>query len=320
MMPNIKVLVVEDEATTRMLVVGSLRKWGYDVAAAGDGEQAWEVVSKGDVRLVITDWDMPRLDGIGLCRRIRAEMPAQYIYVLLLTNYKDPEYVVQGLSAGADDFVSKPFNPLELRARMSVGGRILTLQDDLVAKNDELARVNGELARIAITDALTQLGNRRRFDEVLEQTHALSLRHGRPYGVLMADLDHFKAINDRFGHAVGDKVLADVAAAFRGATRNEDELFRYGGEEIVVLTREQTSAGLAALCDRLCAAARLVTIDGTNLSVTVSIGAALHDGLEQIEALGLLQRADEALYVAKGDGRNRYVLWQELSGRVFSSD
>jgi diguanylate cyclase (GGDEF)-like protein len=307
-----KVLVVEDEVTTRLLLSGTLRKWGYEVSAVGDGEDGWEEVKKRDTRLVITDWEMPRLDGAGLCKRIRTQLGSHYIYVLLLTNYKDAEHIVQGLSAGADDFISKPFNPLELQARMAVGQRILSLQDDLMEKNRELERLNLQLARIAATDALTQLGNRRSFDDALQRIHALSLRHGRAYGMLMADLDNFKSVNDRFGHAVGDKVLAEVAAAFRNATRSEDELFRYGGEEIAVLTREQTLQGLEALCERLCQAAAAVRIDGGDgpLRITVSIGAALHDGKERVEGMAVVERADEVMYAAKRAGRNRYVLWR----------
>lgn len=306
-----KVLVVEDDVTTRLLLSGALRKWGYEVVAVADGEDAWDEVKKRDARLVITDWEMPRLDGAGLCKRIRTQLGSQYTYVLLLTNYKDPDHIVQGLSAGADDFISKPFNPLELQARLAVGQRILSLQDDLLEKNRELERLNLQLARIAATDALTQLGNRRSFDDALQRVHALSLRHGRAYGVLMADLDHFKSINDRFGHAVGDKVLAEVAAAFRNATRSEDELFRYGGEEVVILTREQTPQGLAALCERLRVAAASVRIagpDGTPVKISVSIGAALHDGKERIDGPALVSRADEALYTAKREGRDRFRL------------
>ncbi len=307
-----KVLVVEDDVTTRLLLSGTLRKWGYEVTAVADGEDAWEEMKKRETRLVITDWEMPRLDGAGLCKRIRSQLGSHYIYVLLLTNYKDADHIVQGLSAGADDFISKPFNPLELQARMAVGQRILSLQDDLLEKNRELERLNLQLARIAATDALTQLGNRRSFDDALQRAHALSLRHGRPYGVLMADLDHFKSINDRFGHQVGDRVLAEVSAAFRNATRSEDELFRYGGEEIVVLTREQTSQGLEALCERLRLSACSVQInsaDGALVDISVTIGGALHDGKERVEGATLVERADEALYRGKRDGRNRFSLW-----------
>lgn len=307
-----KVLVVEDDVTTRLLLSGTLRKWGYEVTTCADGEDAWEEVKKRETRLVITDWEMPRLDGAGLCKRIRTQLGSTYVYVLLLTNYKDADHIVQGLSAGADDFISKPFNPLELQARMAVGQRILLLQDDLVEKHRELERLNQQLARIAATDALTQLGNRRSFDEALARAHSLALRHGRAYGVLMADLDHFKSINDRFGHAIGDKVLAEVSAAFRNATRSEDELFRYGGEEIVILTREQTTAGLTSLCDRLttaAAAVRITSADHVPVAITVSVGAALYDGRERVEGTLLVGRADDALYRAKHAGRNRFVLW-----------
>lgn len=306
-----KVLVVEDDVTTRLLLSGALRKWGYDVVAVADGEDAWDEVKKREARLVITDWEMPRLDGAGLCKRIRTQLGSQYTYVLLLTNYKDPDHIVQGLSAGADDFISKPFNPLELQARLAVGQRILSLQDDLLEKNRELERLNLQLARIAATDALTQLGNRRSFDDALQRVHALSLRHGRPYGVLMADLDHFKSINDRFGHPAGDEILKLFAVVVSSGLRLSDLSGRIGGEEFAALLPCSLEEGVlvAERMRRAFQNSNIVCDEGA-VDTTVSIGVAGGPAGTELEVL--LAAADTALYQAKRTGRNKVEAAEEL--------
>ena len=169
------ILVAEDDRATRLLLSRALAGWGYDVFAASDGEEAWEMLSRERMRMLVSDWEMPRLEGPALCRRIReGSMP--YVYALLLTTHKEPARLVEGLDAGADDFIAKPFNPAELRARLGVGRRILGLQDDLAAKFEELQRANAQLARIAGTDPLMNIGNRRSFEESIERVAAGALR------------------------------------------------------------------------------------------------------------------------------------------------
>ncbi len=308
----VKIVVAEDDRTTRVLLTRALERWGYEVTGVEDGEAAWEVLQAEGTRMLVTDWEMPRLDGPALCERIRETLDGRYVYVLLLTSHKEPVHIVQGLDAGADDFVSKPFNPAELRARLGVGRRILALQDQLAAMNRELELTNAELARIAATDALLQIGNRRSFEDAITRIHAFARRGTRCYGLLMVDVDHFKQFNDRHGHAFGDRVLAEVANSLRVALAGQGEIFRYGGEEIVIVVPEQTANGVRAIAEHLraaVAAARVDQVDGGVASVTASIGAAYFNGHEAVTCQVIVDRADTALYQAKRDGRNRVLLW-----------
>jgi two-component system cell cycle response regulator len=306
----VRILVAEDDRATQLLLTRTLATWGYDVLAVSDGEEAWEALSRERMRLLVSDWEMPRLEGPELCRRIR-EGNLPYVYALLLTTHKEPLRLVEGLDAGADDFIAKPFNPAELRARLGVGRRILRLQDDLAAKFDELQRANTQLARIAGTDPLMDIGNRRSFEEAMARIAEGASRERPPYGVLMIDVDHFKKINDRYGHAMGDRVLSAVATALVGAKGPGDELFRYGGEEVVLVSPNQTAGAMLALGERLRLAVSELRIERAGdhaVVVTASFGAALADPGE-IEWKTVVERADRALYDAKEAGRDRVRLF-----------
>jgi two-component system cell cycle response regulator len=301
-----KILVAEDDRVTRLVLTRALAGWGYEVVAVSDGEEAWQALSREKMRLLVSDWEMPRLEGPDLCRRIR-QASMNYVYALLLTTHKEPDRIVEGLDAGADDFITKPFNPAELRARLGVGRRILQLQDDLAEKVDELERANGQLAKVASTDPLMNIGNRRSFELAIGRASQVAAREGTNYGVLMIDVDHFKMVNDRYGHAMGDRVLSAVAASLVSAKGEHDELFRYGGEELVLISPGQTAAGLHALGERLrevVSALRVERRDGEPLQVTTSLGAAVAQGATpRWEAL--VELADQALYASKEAGRNR---------------
>lgn len=306
-----KILVAEDEATTRLLLAGTLRKWGYDVVAVEDGEAAWGKLQTGDFRLVLCDWEMPGMDGVELSQKIRgrsADLP--YLYFVLITNHADSQSVARGLAAGADDYLRKPFDPVELRARLEVGSRLLKLQDQLLSKNKELDALNDQLRQLASTDALTSLENRRSLDETAASIHDSGVANRRSYGLLILDIDHFKSINDRFGHPVGDAVLSTIAAALRDATRGSDRVFRYGGEEYVVIFPDATAATLSKLAERLRGAVAQCQVDanGEVVRVTTSVGAALFDPGETVGWREILRRADAALYVAKQSGRDRTVV------------
>jgi diguanylate cyclase (GGDEF)-like protein len=311
----VKILVAEDDRATRLLLSRALAGWGYDVVAACDGEEAWETLSREKMRMLVSDWEMPRLAGPALCRRIReGSMP--YVYALLLTTHKEPARLVEGLDAGADDFIAKPFNPAELRARLGVGRRILGLQDDLAAKFEELERANAQLARIAGTDPLMNIGNRRSFEESIERVAAGALRERNSYGVLMVDVDHFKKVNDRYGHATGDRVLSAVAAALSNAKGHADEVFRYGGEEIVLVSPDQSGDGLRALGERLRLAIAELRIERAGegaIGVTASFGAALGERGE-IPWGSVVEHADQALYCSKESGRDRVTLFSSTAG------
>ncbi|MBI5513573.1 MAG: diguanylate cyclase [Deltaproteobacteria bacterium] len=309
-----KILIAEDEPTTRALLGRTLERWGHEVVSARDGEEAWEALGvHSDLRILVTDWEMPRLDGPALCERLRASPKAQYVYVIMLTSHRDPLHTVQGLDAGADDYVCKPFNPAELRARIGVGRRLVSLQDELAVKHRELEVANAELRRLASTDPLMQIGNRRSFDDALLRRHALATVDGRNYGVLMVDIDHFKSFNDRFGHAFGDQVLTAVAAAAGQALGREAELYRYGGEEIVGMAPDIDRDRLQVLGERLREAIGSLRLFAPGFDspagVTCSVGIAAWDGAEDLTAQALLERADAALYHAKRAGRNRVERW-----------
>ena len=298
-----KILIADDNRSTRLLLVRTLARWGYQVFEASDGEEAWRVLSRERIQLLISDWEMPELDGPSLCRRIRGDQAGRYVYILLLTGRGEPAHIVEGLESGSDDFLTKPFNPAELQARIGVGRRILALQDELASRNELLAAANSELERVAATDPLTHVGNRRSFDEALERAH-LSAHDGGRYAVLMIDVDRFKSYNDRYGHTIGDRVLAGVARAVRGATQGDGRLFRYGGEEFAFIAPDISADRLPGLAERVrsCIEATRIEHDPP-LSVTASVGAAhFRGGMRSGE---VVERADAALYQAKHDGRNR---------------
>jgi two-component system cell cycle response regulator len=305
----VKILVAEDDRATRLLLTRALTSWGYEVIGVSNGEEAWEVLTREKIRMLLSDWEMPGLEGPMLCRRLR-EARLAYVYALLLTTHKDPARLVEGLDAGADDFITKPFNPAELRARLGVGRRVLGLQDDLAAKFAELERANAQLARIAGTDPLTNIGNRRSFEEAIGRASMAAVREQTALGVLMIDVDHFKAVNDRYGHAVGDRVLSAVASALQCAKGSGDEVFRYGGEEMVLVAPRQTAHELAQLGERLRQAIADLRIerDDDVVRVTASFGVAVGRG-EEVAWEALVGQADGALYASKESGRNRVTLW-----------
>ncbi len=306
-----KVVLADDDRTTRTLLTRALERWNYEVIAVPNGEAAWAAVQADAVQMLVTDWEMPLLDGPGLCARVRASEVGRFAYILLLTSHNDPEKTAQALDAGADDFVSKPFNATELRARLAVGRRIVTMHDELQQKNRELEVANAVLARIAGTDGLLGIGNRRSFEDAITTTHHAARRGQQSYGVILSDVDHFKRCNDTHGHAFGDRVLAGVAAALRKALGDTGELFRYGGEEIVAIAPAPSAMALLALAEKLRTAVAETRIEatGTTASVTASFGVAHYDTAEEVTCQVIVDRADAALYRAKADGRDRVALW-----------
>ena len=311
--PN-SVLVVEDSAVYRSMLATCLREWGYDVAVAEDGLQAWEMVQSGDMpNLLIIDWMLPGLDGIELCRRIRGRQTEPYPYVLLLSAEEKKQNLIDGLNAGADDYLTKPFDVNELRARLRSGTRILSLQEQLRRKEDELRFQ-------ALHDHLTGLWNRGAILEFLERELARARRRPEPLSVMVIDVDHFKAVNDTHGHQAGDIVLQAVARRLAGAMRAYDWVGRYGGEEFLAIVAATDAVGIRGYGERLRACIAEEPIVGPanvpgKIHVTVSIGAAAARLGPHFTCGFLIQAADEALYLAKSNGRNRVeVHGAEASG------
>jgi len=297
------VLVAEDDRIFRHILESWLRKWKYRVTSLENGLDAWRVLQQDDSpQMAILDWMMPGLDGVELCRRIRKQSRGPYKYVLLLTATAGKEDIVAGLEAGADDYLIKPFDVNELRARMRAGKRILELQSDLM-------KAHTELQFKAAHDPLTGLWNRGAIMDLLHRETQRSLRVGEPLGVVMADVDHFKIINDSYGHQAGDAVLGEVSRRLLASVRNYDYVGRYGGEEFLILLTACTPSDLGVTAERMRAyvSEKPIETDAGPIGVTISIGLAAQPGASLTLSRGedLVRAADSALYNAKANGRNR---------------
>ncbi len=298
-----RILLAEDDEVTRRILRQTLGRWGYDVVCAADGVEAWNLLQQPEgPRIAILDWIMPRMDGIDVCRNVREHLKERYVYVLLLTAKDNKEDIIKGMEAGADDYVSKPFDPQELRTRLSAGRRIIDLQSQLLAAQESLRY-------LATHDSLTGLVNRPEILVRLRRELDRSEREGTSVGILVVDVDHFKRVNDTLGHAGGDLVLVEVAARMRAALRSYDEIGRYGGEEFLAVLPGCDGSSACRQAERLrsLVASLPVAVSGESVWVTVSIGVSARapGSTEDLELL--VRKADECLYQAKAAGRNRIV-------------
>jgi two-component system chemotaxis response regulator CheY len=303
-----KILIAEDDAVTRKLLRTMVEKWGHEAIEARNGADALSEVVRSGAKFMIVDWNMPGVDGIELCRRVRCLDDMGYVYIVLVTVNDRKEDVIMALESGADDHVSKPFDRKELRARVRAGERILDLERSLVAENDGLKSRNERLEELVSVDPLMGIGNRRGLFQAIEKAHHRFVRYGEQYGVVMCDVDHFKAYNDSYGHLAGDKALRAVADAMKKTLRVSDEIYRFGGEEIVLLTPRQAPEGVMLFADRLRGAVERVGIGHEKSArgvLTVSCGATVVSGRDAGSKWeDVLERADQALYLAKAAGRN----------------
>jgi diguanylate cyclase (GGDEF)-like protein len=297
--PTITVLVADDSVVSRKLIEQSLSGKNYSLVFANTGHEAIELFTKHDPAIVIVDWIMPDLTGIEICRHIRAAQKS-YTYVVILTAMSRKEKLVEGLSAGADDFLTKPFDSDELVARMGVGTRIVQLHKELEAKNRLLEE-------LAVTDALTNLPNRRGIEGWANRQLSAAARYGFTFWLVLADLDNFKTINDRFGHHAGDAVLIQFAELLRTNTRRSDICGRIGGEEFLFVVTHSTAENTHILVDRIRTEFNqtLFDFEGQPASVSASFGIAEYK-LDVDQTLSdLIRQADIAMYEAKRFGRNR---------------
>ncbi len=296
-----RILAAEDNPVFQSMLRNMLSKWGYEVVMVPDGIQAWAALqSKDPPRLALLDWMMPGLDGVEVCRRLRAASREPYIYVVLLTARTESADLVEGIEAGADDYLTKPFHSTELRARLRAGRRIVDLQEELMVARETLRHQ-------ATHDGLTSLLNRSAILEVLQNEVARSSRSNSPISILMVDLDHFKQINDAYGHVTGDSVLQEAAARMRAAIRRYDSIGRCGGEEFMVVLPGCDGAAAVVQAERLrlaLASSPFAAWPG-GITVTCSIGSACYPGSGPCDADHLVRLADAALYNAKKLGRNR---------------
>jgi len=297
--PDLKILVADDSPVYRKLLERALSKEHYSVLLATNGRHAIDLFAEHQPALVITDWTMPDISGIELCQTIRRDFQGHYAYIILLTGNTDKEEVITGLAAGADDYLTKPFHPGELQARIRVGRRIIDLHREVQAKNRQLEE-------IALTDPLTGLHNRRAIDFWATRELRAATRHDFPIWAVMADLDHFKSINDSYGHDTGDVVLKAFADILKANTRQSEICGRLGGEEfLMVMTHvENENAMIAPERIRKQFEAQEFSVAGRALRATASFGIASFRETSS-DFKDLVSRADAALYSAKHKGRNR---------------
>ena len=287
-----KILIAEDDTTSRLLFSATLRKLGHTVVAVEDGHEAWKAWQQGEYPLLISDWMMPNIDGLQLCRMIRGEPGLQYTYVILLTALDSKGSYLEGMDAGADDFITKPFDEEQLAARLRVAERILRLHDRLHIQ--------------ATHDHLTGVWNRGAIMAHLQKELERGARRGTCTSVIIADVDHFKRVNDTYGHPAGDEVLQEAARRMGLALHGHDRIGRYGGEEFLITASGCDESQAEALAERICRSISAEPVDSRfgKIPMTVSLGVAM--GYGQNEDAGMLiSAADEALYRAKKGGRNR---------------
>ena len=305
-----KILIADDDPISRRLLERTLQHSGYEVITAEDGRQAASELSKTDgPRLALVDWMMPELDGLGVCREVRAKHDESYVYILLLTSKESSEDVVKGLEAGADDYLTKPFHPAELKARLHTGRRILQLEDKLVEAREDM--------RFKAThDALTSLWDRGAVLALLRNELSRSARELTSVSLLLCDIDHFKQINDIHGHQSGDEVLEEVSTRLLDAVRSYDAVGRYGGEEFLIVLSGCDAEHLETRAEQVRKAISDVPFSTAQgpIFVSLSIGAITIQNWDKSKPIEpLLKRADIALYRAKESGRNRVVYEESLA-------
>jgi two-component system, cell cycle response regulator len=294
-----RVLIADDNRDSAESLATLLRIWGFVPVIVHDGEAALAFLREAAIpTLALIDWIMPGTNGIDICREIRKETNQPYTYLILVTGRSGKEHMVDGLNAGADDYLIKPVDPHELHARLNTARRILELQEHLLATQRLLHEQ-------ATRDSLTGLWNRAMILETLERELTRSRRENQPLAVIMADIDHFKQINDAHGHLVGDRVLRQTAQRLMTMLRPYDTVGRYGGEEFLVVLPGCGASVAMTLAERLrqCMEADPIADNAQAFRVTLSLGVSIWDG--QITGQELLQSADSALYEAKRSGRNR---------------
>jgi len=295
-----RILAVDDSPFSRKLLEHALRAQPYELAFAKTGQEALASIPAFRPQIIITDWMLPDLSGPELCRKIRSESNAGYTYVILLTSNVEKESIVEGLAAGADDYLTKPFHEKELVARVGTGHRIMEMHREIQEKNELLEAA-------ARTDFLTGLPNRRAVEEYAVKQLGGAIRHAYPLWVILADLNKFKTVNDQYGHLAGDEVLKRFAAILKKNTRTSDICGRLGGDEFVLVVTHVPVGHITSLAERLGCTFTIeeFTFEGQNVQMTASFGVGGFEAPDHPEFRHLLARADSGLYEAKADGRVR---------------
>jgi len=298
-----KVLIAEDEVVSRRALEKSMKDWGYETIIANNGKEAWKVIKKDDIRLAILDWMMPGMNGVELCRKIRQEFQEEkfkYIYIILLTGRDQQGDVITGLSAGADDYITKPYSYLELKVRLQNGERIIELEDNRL--------------ELASYDSLTKLWNRKKILEFFKEELERCRRENQSTGLIMVDIDLFKRVNDNYGHFIGDRVLIEVGRRLKKSIRKYDKIGRYGGDEMLIVLPDCSQVNVKKIAERLRQGVSEEKIETgkVSLKVTISVGGTSSDISSLASGDDLIQISDLAMYSAKKKGRNCVVILDSL--------
>jgi diguanylate cyclase (GGDEF)-like protein len=308
----VQVLIAEDDAASRLMLRRAIEQLGHDVLVATDGTDAWNLYRRSEIDVIVSDWVMPGMDGLDLCRRVRASQRETYTYFMLLTSMEGKQNFIQGMQAGADDYLTKPLDREELQVRLQVAARVTSLHHQLAEKTRELERLNHALAESARRDPLTGLGNRLQLREDLYRLQRWLERYGRGFGVALCDVDRFKLYNDCYGHVAGDDVLQAISTSVADTIRSGDMAYRYGGEELLIIMPEQSAETSIVAMERVREAVAQLAIPHVENRpygiVTISIGLVAIGVGEQLPWDVVLNHADTALYRAKAEGRNRVAL------------
>ncbi len=311
-----RVMIAEDDAVSRMILQRAVEKFGHECLAAEDGRKAWEIFQNTpDIDVIISDWMMPDMDGLELCHLMRQEKRDMYTFFIFLTALGDKNHLLEGMQAGADDYLAKPLDREQLQVRLIAASRVTSLHRRLAEQNAELERLNEELFETACHDPLTRLGNRLLLRENLETLSAQVERYGHSYCAILCDVDFFKLYNDNYGHLAGDDVLESVAEVLKKTIRTGDTVYRYGGEEFLAILPEQSLESAAQAAERLRRGVEDLRMPHEARTpaglVTISAGVAMLSPNSSKSVEELLKEADEALYKAKEAGRNNVVVHED---------
>lgn len=303
------VLVAEDEPVSQRMVAKNLQDWGFDPIVVADGEKALRVLLRKNIPLVLLDWMMPGLSGPELAQHIREmdQKKKKYTYIILVTARDKIQDISAGFAAGVDDYITKPFHPLELKARLQAGLRIISLERQLL-------NYQKKLEKLATTDSLLRVKTRRQILAELNSELARAEREHQNVGLILVDIDHFKKINDSYGHPAGDKVLKKVANLLKKNIRRYDRIGRYGGDELIIILPNCGLAEVARIGQRLCQAIARLKIQLENnivLQVTLSGGATSSEAFTRASPQILINTCDKALYEAKAKGRNQIIIFPQ---------
>ena len=309
-----KVLVINDDINSRSFIKTLLLRWGYDVLVVEDGKQALSLLKEKDSPcLILLDRKIEGLDSLELCRRIRELADYPYHYIILLTWNSNKKELIAGLEAGADDYIIKPFSAEILEVRLHVGTRILALQQSLWEALD-MHRYHAQ------HDSLTEILNRKEILNILDKELKRAQRHKTNLAVMMGDLDHFKRVNDTYGHVVGDAVLVEVASRLKNNIRLYDSVGRYGGEEFLLVLPGCNKTDGLLIAKRILESisSKPVMYNGIPIKVTISLGLAVYSGFDSMTSTQIIQAADNALYKAKQNGRNRVEYADERGEQIIT--